>query len=554
MTKKLLTLLLLFVGFQAFNQNTVGLTSYMPSKSFEGFNLIYPHNQPNVYLLNNCGEIVHVWTDEPQFRPGNTAYLLPDGRLVKTKRLANVSMDPIWAGGGGAIVEIRDWDNNLEWSFEMNDANERLHHDIAVTPQGTIIMIAWEKKTKAEAIQAGRDTTLLPDEELWPEFLIEINPATDEVVWEWHLWDHLVQDFDSTKDNFGVVEDHPELLDINFTTNNGGRDWLHANSIDFNDELNQVVLSSPFLNEMYIIDHSTTTAQAAGHVGGLSGRGGDFMYRWGNPQAYRAGTADDQQLFSNHNVHWIDNFLDLSNPYFGKIGVFNNEAGADFSTVNVFTPNWDMYTWSYPVVPGNPWAPATFDLTLTHPEPTAMYSTGLSSVQFLPNGNVLILSGRQGYAFEMTPDNELVWEYVTPLKNGQPVSQGGTVATNDNLTFKIDRYPTDYEAFNNKDLSPKGWIELNPDSNFCDQILPAFENMKQHYLTLSPNPANDIVTLKWQGGVWVDIEIYDLLGRPVIEPMRLTGGRKFLNTSTWQPGLYFIRINQRETVKLIISR
>ena len=554
MIKKLLTLLLLFVGFQAFNQNTVGLTSYNPSKSFEGYNLIYPHNQPNVYLLNNCGELVNVWEDDPAYRPGNTTYLLPDGRLVKTKRLANVSMDPIWAGGGGAIVEIRDWDNNLEWSFEMNNAQQRLHHDITVTPQGTIIMIAWEKKTKEEAIQAGRDTTLLPDEELWPEFLIEIDPATDEVVWEWHLWDHLVQDFDATKDNFGVVEDHPELMDINFTTNNGGRDWMHANAVDFNEELNQVILSTPFLSEMYIIDHSTTTAQAAGHVSGLGSRGGDFLYRWGNPQAYRAGTADDQILFSNHDVHWIDNFLDASHPYFGKIGVFNNGAGPDFSTANVFTPNWDMYTWSYPVTPGSAWEPAAFDLTLTHPTPTAVYSTGLSSVQFLPNGNVLILSGRQGYAFEMTPDNEIVWEYITPLKNGQPVSQGDTLAPNDNLTFRMDRYPADFSAFDGRDLSPKGWIELNPDSNFCDELLPAFENMKQHYLTLSPNPANGMVTLKWEGGVWVNIEIYDLLGRPVMEPVRVTGGRKFLDVSGWQTGVYFIRINQRETVKLLISR
>jgi len=111
-------------------QNTVGLLSYVPWKSYDGYNLFYPHNQPNVYLINNCGEIVHVWEDDPTFRPGNTAYLLPDGRLVKTKRPAAVAQDPIWAGGGGATIEIRDWDNNLEWSFTLNDENARLHHDI----------------------------------------------------------------------------------------------------------------------------------------------------------------------------------------------------------------------------------------------------------------------------------------------------------------------------------------------------------------------------------------------------------------------------------------
>lgn len=555
MVKNLLFCLLVMAGFQAYAQHTVGIISYDPAGAFDGYNLIYPHNQPNVYLLNNCGEVVHAWPDSSQYRPGNTAYLLPDGRLVKTKRLANVSMDPIWAGGGGAIVEIRDWDNNLEWSFTMNNSEQRLHHDIAVTPQGTIIMIAWEKKTDAEAIQAGRDPSLLPDEELWSEFLLEIDPATDEIVWQWHVWDHLIQDFDPSKDNFGVVEDHPERLDINFTTNNGGRDWLHLNAVDYHPELNQVIISTPFLNEFYIIDHSTTTSQAAGHVGGLGGRGGDFLYRWGNPQVYRAGTAADQKLFSNHNVHWIDNFIDLSHPYYGKIGVFNNEAGGDYSTANVITPDWDMYTWSYPITAGTPWAPSQFDLTLTHPEPQAMYSSGLSSVQFLPNGNFLMLSGRQGYAFEMTPDNKIVWEYITPLKGGQPVAQGDTLALNDNMTFRMDRYPGDFEGFEGKDLSQfRWWIEMNPDTNFCDEILPVFENTKQYHLTLAPNPAAEMVVLNWQGGVWADIEVFDLTGRPVLNVMRLTGGRKFLDTSAWEPGIYFIRINRRETVKLLILR
>ena len=165
-------------------QNTVGLLSYQPAKTYDGYNLLYPHNQPNVYLLDNCGEVVHVWEDDTDFRPGNTAYLLEDGRLVKTKRPAAVAGNPIWAGGGGAIVEIRSWDNDLLWSFERNDEFERLHHDIAITPEETILMIVWENKTREEAIQAGRDSMLLPDNELWPDYILEVDPETDEIVWE----------------------------------------------------------------------------------------------------------------------------------------------------------------------------------------------------------------------------------------------------------------------------------------------------------------------------------------------------------------------------------
>lgn len=168
-------------------QNTVGLISYNQNKTYDGINIIYPHNQANVYLLNNCGEIVHTWEGDPDTRPGNTAYLLEDGRLVKTLRSSAVASDRIWAGGGGATVEIRDWDNNLEWSYTLNDSLMRLHHDIAVINKNnrmTIMMIAWEIKNLDEIIAAGRDTTGMEADELWPDFLIEIDPATDEVVWE----------------------------------------------------------------------------------------------------------------------------------------------------------------------------------------------------------------------------------------------------------------------------------------------------------------------------------------------------------------------------------
>lgn len=546
----LIVCLLFSVALSA--QNTVGLLTYDPSQTYDGYNLIYPHNQPNVYLLDNCGEVVHTWPDSANFRPGNMAYLLEDGRIVKTKRPASIAGDAIWAGGGGATVEIRDWDNNLEWSFTMNDDKYRLHHDIEPMPNGNILMIAWEVKTAEEAILAGRDSSLLDNDELWPDWIFEINPSNDEIVWEWHAWDHLVQDYDENMENFGVVADHPELININFDSD-GAADWIHGNSIDFNPELNQILFSTPFLSEVWIIDHSTTTAQAAGHTGGFSGRGGDLMYRWGNPQAYDAGTADDQTLFNNHDAHWVENFVAPSHPHYGKIAVFNNQAGADFSTVNVFAPPWDMYTVSYPLALGTKWDPATFDVTITHPEPTQMYSTGLSSVQLMPNGNTLICSGRFGYSFELNPDNEIVWEYRTPLVAGSAATQGDTLQINNNLTFRLDRYPTDYPAFDGRDLSQKGWIELEPNEDLCDQLLPTTDLMEEYNLKVYPNPANDVLTIEWKGGVYADVEIYDLLGRQV-KTFRESGGRMYMDISNWNPGIYFIEIGGVEIRKLVVSR
>ena len=306
----------------------------------------------------------------------------------------------------------------------------------------------------------------------------------------------------------------------------------------------------PTFHEVWIIDHSTTTPQAAGHVGGDGGRGGDLLYRWGNPATYNSGDSTDQHLFYPHDIHWVNDFLDDTHPYFDKIAVFNNRVGIDFSTANVFSPPWDMYSWEYTFT-GTHWGPNDVDLTITHPVPQALHSTGLSSVQFLPNGNTLICSGRWGYSFEITPANQIVWEYKTPIRAGNAVLQGDTLDINNNLTFRLKRYPTDYAAFAGKDLTPQGYIELNPNVTFCDSILSNTIELPDYNLVFFPNPTSGKVTIEWEGGPLETIEIYDITGRRVDE-MEAIGGRKYLNISDWLPGMYFVRIGQGKMKKLVL--
>lgn len=544
-------LLCLFLSSQLFSQNTVGLLSYDITQSYQGYTMIYPHNQPNVYLIDNCGEIVHSWTDEEDFRPGNTAYLRPDGSLVKTKRPSSVAGNPIWAGGGGAIIEVRSWDNDLLSSFEMNNDTARLHHDIAIIPSsGNILAIAWELKTNEEALANGRDPALLAQEVLWPEKIIEIEPSTGNIVWEWHAWDHLIQDFDDSKENFGVVSEHRELIDINWDTNDGKSDWMHANALDYNPELDQIMISVPTFHEVWIIDHSTTTQQAAGHSGGNSNHGGDLLYRAGNQAAYDQGTADDQILFYQHDTHWANEFLPNSHPFKDHVVCFNNRIGADFSTIEIFETSWDMYAVDY-LHSNGIFPPQSFDNTITHPGPRPFHSTGLSSAQLLPNGNLLACSGRQGYLVELNPDNEIVWEYITPIIGGQAASQGDTLELNNNLTFRAFRYPPDYSAFDGRDLSSKGFIENNPDEDYCSQFVSTFAPEKYN-VELYPNPANNMVHVTWDSGKIIELKIYDIVGK-----LRMTetgnGGMTFLDVSSLETGMYFVELEDIGVVKLMVE-
>ncbi len=547
--KYVLTFLICGVMGGAFAQNTVGLISYHVAKTYDGYNLIYPHNQPNVYLLDNCGEIVHTWTDADDRRPGNTAYLMPDGRLIKTSRAASLTGDPIRAGGAGESVEIRSWDNDLLWSFTLNDSTERLHHDIEPLEDGTILMIAWERKTRAEAIALGRDTSML-DEEIWPDMILQVDPETDDIIWSWHLWDHMIQDYDSTKANHGVIADHPELIDINID-DDANPDWFHANSIDYDAENQLILLSSPFFSEIMVIDHSTTTSEAASSTGGNSGRGGDLMWRWGNVANYDQGDSSDQQLFNQHDARWIDDpWLDRFDPLYGQISVFNNQVEPDISEANVILNTFDMYEWGYPI-DEEQYLPMTFLETIRHPEPQRLWSTGLSSTQYLPNGNYLLCAGRTGYSCEISQDGEVVWEYITPLRAGAPAAQGDSLLINQNLTFRLQRFPVDYEAFDGRELSPQGWIEREPDSNYCD-LLTSTIDLQEIPMSISPNPSDELVLLKWEAAEAVDISVYDISGHRVMTKLAMSGGACYMEVSDWPAGMYLVQIGHRTTQKLIV--
>lgn len=233
--------------------------------SYEGYNLFSPLNATTTYLMDNSGSILHSWASA--YRPGLSVYLLPTGELLRTGTVGNSTFS---AGGAGGIVQTLDWDGNVTWSFEYSDTTHLQHHDVARLPDGHILLIAWEYKSGSDAMAQGRDPGTLGDSELWPDTIIEVDPgasAGSEIVWEWHVWDHLIQDYDPTKPNYGTVADHPERINLNYTANTSA-DWNHINSVDYNAEHDQILLSVHNFSEIWIIDHSTTTAEAAGHSGG----------------------------------------------------------------------------------------------------------------------------------------------------------------------------------------------------------------------------------------------------------------------------------------------
>jgi len=435
--------------------DTLGLLQNDPGAS-AGYTLFAPVPYTKTYLVDNAGRQVRSWSSA--YRPGQSVYLLENGDLLRT---ANRNTNTVFqAGGAGGGIERFDWDGNLIWDYTYDTPTHLSHHDAVRMPNGNVLMIAWELKTSAECVAAGRDPAQLPDGELWPDHVIEVQPTLPSggtIVWEWHAWDHVVQAFDAGKPNFGVVADHPELINLNYVSNNSA-DWNHINAIDYNADLDQILLSSHAFSEIWVIDHSTTTAEAAGHTGGARGRGGDLLYRWGNPRAYGAGVPADRRLFAQHNAQWIDAGFSGA----GNILIFNNGAAAGnraYSTVDEIIPAVDAFG-VYTLPAGTPSLPAAAAWSYSATPQTSFFATNISGAQRLPNGNTLICDGPKGSFFEVTPEGSTLWRYVNPVTVAGPVMQGTTPANN--IVFRATRYSPDDPAFEGRDVTPGAPVELYP--------------------------------------------------------------------------------------------
>ena len=453
-------------------------------EAYKGYTLVAPMNSKSTYLIDMEGRIVHTW--ESNCTPALIPYLLDNGNLLRPGTVAGALASP---GFGGRVQEY-SWDGKLLWDFTFNRKNQHPHHDITRLPNGNILMIFSDRKNPSEALAAGRRPEMVRDV-MNADGIIEVKPTgptSGEVVWEWHVWDHLVQEHDKGKANFDKVAARPDRVDINYGQGMFGfgrkglkkeeldklkglgylggadaknlpaalnADWTHFNCVAYNADLDQIMISVHAFSEFWIIDHSTTKEEAASSKGGKYGKGGDLLYRWGNPQAYRSGTNADQRLFNQHNAHWIPKGL----PGAGNILLFNNGLrrpdGAYSSVDEIILPQ--NKAGSYDRKPGFPFGPSKAEWSYTAPKKTEFFASFISGAHRLPNGNTFICSGTNATVFEVTPKKEVVWKFVNPSKGIFGGFLGG--AFGGGGLFRSYRFGEDYPAFKGRDLTPGKRIE-----------------------------------------------------------------------------------------------
>lgn len=366
--------------------------STLQAQQWGDYTLYSVMNSSNAYLVDTTGTNYHTWTFAANKKTGYSTYMLSGGDLVRS--VSNQGNQLNGGGMTGAVQKV-DWSGNVLWDYVYSTANYCLHHDICPMPNGNVLMISYEVKTAAEATQAGSSQNIV----IWPDKIIEVQQTgatTGTIVWEWHAWDHLVQNVDQTKDNYyPSIVDHPELLNINYQTT---KDWMHMNGLDYNANLDQITFSSHALNEIYVIDHSTTTLEAAGHTGGNSGKGGDLLYRWGNPAVYSA--AGTNVFHTVHDAHFVPEDC----PHHGDlVGYNNNGISNNQSCVDRIIPPRSGY--NYTITPGSAYLPANY----TSRHACNGHNNNMGNSQQLPNGNILVCVAQSGLIYEADSNGNTLW-------------------------------------------------------------------------------------------------------------------------------------------------
>ncbi len=459
---------------------TVGTVVLDEERAMNGYTLFAPLNSTITYLMNNKGEIVHTWSGS--FRPAQSAMLMEGGVLLRTATPGDGL--PLDDQGAGGIVEKIGWDGDVIWRYEYQGQDQRAHHDIELLPNGNILLLVRERQSWDSAFSAGRIPKRITENAVWTERIVEVKPTdrrSGEIVWEWKAWDHLVQDANPARANYGDVAVLRERIDIN--TGPVTADWLHMNSVRYNAARDEILVSMRNMNEVIVIDRKT----------------GNIVYRWGNAINYRAGDTADRRLYVQHDARWIGEGM----PGEGNIMIFNNGRGrgdSSYSTVEEIIPPLGT-DGKYVMTSPAPFGPSTPAWSFQAPRNTHFYATIGGSAARLRNGNTLVCLDPSGSFVEVTMNGDEVWRYVSPVGNGTIYRQGQTPVNN--AVFRATKYDGDGPELAGRTLRSLGRLEDGPLS-VIDVTSPGISCTRttdgRLHLTVTEQK-------------YVHLDAYDLLGR-----------------------------------------
>jgi len=319
--------------------------------------------------------------------PGVNYYLNKKGNLMWLGR-GDEALKEL-GGCASYLIEV-DWNGNEVWRYD----DPRLHHDFKIMDNGNIMVLRFETLPPdiQKRIKGGAPDTELPDGSMMG---IQIQEITREkkVVWEWSNWEHF--DF----------ERHQECGLCNRLS------YGYTNSVDVFPN-GDPVISVREMNKVMRISKQT----------------GDIVWEIG-PEL-DLGHQHDVDVLPNGNITLFDNGVHRV-----PRGHDTPDEIASFCTSRVLEID-----------------PLKSEIVWEYTDPThIMFTNFCGSTEKLPNGNYFICESRTGTFYEITPEKEVAWKYISPFVIPRPDIFGWTAAK---LVFQAHRYSADFEGFKERDLDP----------------------------------------------------------------------------------------------------
>jgi hypothetical protein len=396
-----------------------GVTLYDPERAWRGYTLFQAAGV-GALLIDMSGREVQLW----QGLQGFPNKLLPGGQVFGSSGERN----PRYGTQDQVDLVQVDFDGKVVWRFDqlehIADPNEtprwfaRQHHDYQregnpvgyytpelepLTDRGNTLILVHEN------VKDPR----ISDQPLLDDRIVEVNWQGD-VVWQWRPHEHFDElGFDA--DAKAVLRRDPNLRALGPGSHEGAGDWLHINS-----------LSALGPNRWYDAgdtrfhpDNLIWDAREANIIAIVEKQSGKVVWRLG--PRYDGSDAERRLgwIIGQHHAHLIPRGL----PGEGNLLVFDNGGWAGYGAPNPGAPHglktaqrdYSRVLEIDPTTLEIKWQYTPKEAGFVVPLDAArFYSPFISSAQRLPNGNTLITEGSDGRIFEVTPDHQIVWEYISP--------------------------------------------------------------------------------------------------------------------------------------------
>lgn len=293
------------------------------------------------------------------------------------------------------VIEM-DWDGNIvwEWGKDAPGGKAGQDHDLARLPNGNTLILGYFPRVVPE----------ISDEPVRDQNIYEVTPQ-GELVWQWSAIDHREQ-LGIAPEDIGLLLDpkvrnrRTGLLALNNMHPLGPNKWHRAGDERFHPD--NLMIDSRDGNFIAIIEKST------GDIVWLTGPSYPGSQDMSKRKFTGAVPRPLDQTCGQHDAHLIPDGC----PGAGNILLFDNGGYSGWPPVYHFLwqatrileidPNTRDIVWQY-------------DASSSGDQVWTFFSYFMGGVRRLPNGNTLICETIHGRIFQVTPEGEIVWEYVCPI-------------------------------------------------------------------------------------------------------------------------------------------